>query len=74
MKGEGMKIKSIVFWLLWAGNNLTLQTVSGEDLEPGLGSLFGDDADDLVLLCQMLDSTVPQTEQMQLPTTSWSVC
>jgi hypothetical protein len=74
MKGEGMKIKSIVFWLLWAGNNLTLQTVSGEDLEPGLGSLFGDDADDLVLLCKMLDSTVPQTEQMQLPTTSWSVC
>ena len=35
-----MKIKSIVFWLLQAGNNLTSQTISGEDLEPGSGSVF----------------------------------
>ena len=69
-----MKIKTIVFWLLWVGNSLTLQTLSGEDLEPVSASLFPGDPDDLVLLCQTLDSTAPQKEQMQLATTltSWS--
>jgi len=69
-----MKIKTIVFWLLWVGNSLTLQTLSGEDLERVSASLFPGDADDLVLLCQTLDSTAPQKEQMQLATrlTSWS--
>ena len=64
-----MKIKTIVFWLLWVGNSLTLQTLSGEDLEPVSASLFPGDPDDLVLLCQTLDSTAPQKEQMQLATT-----
>jgi hypothetical protein len=45
-----MKIKTIVFWLLWVGNSLTLQTLSGEDLEPVSASLFPGDPDDLVLL------------------------
>ena len=69
-----MKIKTIVFWLLWVGNSLTLQTLSGEDLERVSASLFPGDPDDLVLLCQTLDSTAPQKEQMQLATrlTSWS--
>ena len=69
-----MKIKTIVFWLLWIANSLTLQTLSGEDLEPVSASLFPGDPDDLVLLCQTLDSTAPQKEQMQLATTltSWS--
>jgi hypothetical protein len=63
-----MKIKTIVFWILWVGNNLTLQTVSGEDLEPVSPSLFPGDLDDVALLCQTLDSTAPPKEQMQLAT------
>jgi hypothetical protein len=64
----GMKIKTIVFWILWVGNNLTLQTVSGEDLEFELSPLILDGPDDLVLLCQTLDSTSPQKEQEPLVT------
>jgi hypothetical protein len=29
-----MKIKTVVFWILWVGNSLTLQTVSGQDPDP----------------------------------------
>jgi hypothetical protein len=66
-----MKIKTVVFWILWVGNNLTSQTVSGE--ESALPPLFLDDPDDLVLLCQTLDSTAPQKEQVPLvtPLTRW---
>jgi hypothetical protein len=68
-----MKIKTIVFWILWVGNNLTLQTVSGEDLEFEMSPLILDGPDDLVLLCQTLDSTAPQKEQVPLVTsqTKW---
>jgi hypothetical protein len=61
-----MKIKTIVFWILWVGNNLTSQTVSGEDLEPLPQPLFPDGLDDAVLLCQTLDSTALPKEQVQL--------
>jgi hypothetical protein len=32
-----MKIKTVVFWILWMGNNLTLQTVGerNDPLHPG---------------------------------------
>lgn len=59
-----MKIKTVVFWILWAGNSLTLQTVSGEDLELVPPSSFPDDLDDVVLLCQTLGSSAPQKEQV----------
>lgn len=71
-----MKIKTIVFWILWVGNNLTLQTVSGEDLELVPPPLRPDDPDDVVLLCQTLGLTALQKEQVQqLATalTTWSV-
>jgi len=58
-----MKIKTIIFWILWVGNNLTLQTVSGEDLEPVSPPLFPDGSDDADLLCQTLGMTAPQMEQ-----------
>jgi hypothetical protein len=29
-----MKIKTLVFWILWVVNSLTLQTVSGQDPDP----------------------------------------
>ena len=64
-----MKIKTIVFWILWMGNNLTLQTVSGEDLEFELSPLILDGPDDLVLLCQTFGSSVRQKEQAPLVTT-----
>jgi len=70
-----MKVKTIVFWTLWVGNSFTLQSVSGEDLEPGSASLFpGELDDDVVFLCQTLDSAAPQQEKVQLITTatSWS--
>lgn len=68
-----MKIKTVVFWILWVGNNLTSQTVSGEDLEFMPSPLFLDGPDDLVLLCQTLDSAAPQKEQVPLvtPLTRW---
>jgi hypothetical protein len=69
-KQMGMKIKTIVFWILWMGNNLTSQTVSGEDLEFELSPLILDGPDDLVLLCQTLDSIAPQKEQVPLLVTS----
>jgi hypothetical protein len=70
-----MKIKTAVFWILWVGNNLTLQTVSGEDLEPVPPPLFPGDIDDVDLLCQTLDSSAPQKEQVQwaMAPTKWSV-
>lgn len=68
-KTIGMKIKTIVFWILWVGNNLTLQTVSGEDLELEQSPLILYGPDDLVLLCQTLDSTALQKEQVT-PVTS----
>jgi hypothetical protein len=49
-----MKIKTVIFWALWVGNNITLQTVSGDQLgleAPSPPSLTGW-IDDLVLLCQ----------------------
>ena len=74
-KTIGMKIKTIVFWILWVGNNLTLQTVSGEDLELEQSPLILYGPDDLVLLCQTLDSTALQKEQVtlvRLQTKWWS--
>jgi hypothetical protein len=73
-KTNWMKIKTVVFWILWVGNNLTLQTVSGEDLEPVSPSLFPGGLDDVDLLCQTLGSSAPQKEQVQLATalTRWS--
>ena|SRR2546428_1171661 len=61
-----MKIKTIVFWILWVGNNLTLQTISGEDLEPVSPPLFPGGLDDLDLLCQTLGLTAPHKEQQQV--------
>jgi hypothetical protein len=29
-----MKIKTVVFWILWVGNDLTLQTVGEQNLDP----------------------------------------
>jgi len=29
-----MKIKTVVFWILWVGNDLTLQTVREQNLDP----------------------------------------
>jgi hypothetical protein len=72
-KTNGMKIRTIVFWILWVGNNLTLQTVSGEDLELEQSPLILYGPDDLVLLCQTLDSTAPQKDEVPLvtPLTRW---
>jgi hypothetical protein len=73
-KQIGMKIKTIVFWILWAGNSLTLQTVSGEDLEL-VPPLCPDGPDDVVLLCQTLGLTaLPKEQVQQLATTltRWS--
>lgn len=58
-----MKIKTIVFWVLWVGNNLTSQTVIGDNLEPAPPSLFPDDLDDVELLCQTPGLSAPQNEQ-----------
>ena len=69
-----MKIKTIVFWVLWLGNNLTLQTVNGEDLELVSPPLFPGDLGDAVLLCQTLASSAPQKEVVQfgIKLTGWA--
>ena len=61
-----MKIKTIVFWVLWVGNNLTSQTVIGDSLERVRRYLFPDDLDDVDLLCQTLGLSAPQNEQEQV--------
>ena len=74
-KTNWMKIKTLVFWILWMGNSLTLQTVSGEDLELVLPPLCPDDPDDVVLLCQTLGLTDRQKEKVQqfaTAPTGWS--
>jgi hypothetical protein len=69
-----MKIKTVVFWILWVGNNLALQTVGGEDLELVSPPLFPDSPDDADLLCQTVASRVPQKEMVQFAPTlaRWS--
>jgi hypothetical protein len=61
-----MKIKTIIFWILWVGNSLTLQTVSGDDFDPIPPPLIPGDLDDVDLLCQTLGSSAPEKEQLQL--------
>ena len=60
-----MKIKTIVFWILWVGNSLTLQTVSGDILELVPAPLCPDNPDDVVLLCQSSGLNAPPKEQIQ---------
>jgi hypothetical protein len=47
-----MKIKTVIFWTLWVGNNLTLQSVNGDYSEPASQPLFPDDFEDTLLLCR----------------------
>jgi len=33
---DQMKIKTVVFWILWVGNDLILQTIREQDPDPAL--------------------------------------
>jgi hypothetical protein len=69
-----MKIKTIIFWILWLGNNLAVQTVSGDDFEFVWPPLFPDGLYNEVLSCQTVGSIAPPNEQVQLATAliKWS--
>ena len=58
-----MKIKTVVFWIMWVGNDLTLQTV--RDLDPASPPSFPSRLDDADLATQALDLTAPQKEEVQ---------
>jgi hypothetical protein len=61
-----MKIKTLVFWILWVGNSVTLQTANGEDLEPVSPPLFSGDFEDVDLLCQTPGWNTQQKEHEQV--------
>ena len=58
-----MKIKSVVFWILWIGNDLTVQTAKNPDPVPPPS--FPSHLDDADLVSQALGLTAPQKEQVQ---------
>ncbi|MFZ3374897.1 MAG: hypothetical protein WA183_05040 [Chthoniobacterales bacterium] len=44
-----MKIKTLVFWILWVENSLTLQTVSGQNSDSASAFSFSRHLDDVDL-------------------------
>ena len=59
-----MKIKTLVFWILWVGNSLTLQTVSGQDPNPASSPSVPSRLDDVDLISQVFGLTAAQKEQV----------
>jgi hypothetical protein len=60
-----MKIKTVVFWILWVGNDLTSQTIREQNPDPASPPFFPSRLDDADLVSQTLGLTAPQKEQMQ---------
>ena len=58
-----MKIKTVVFWILWVGNDLTVQTAENPD--PASPLSFPSRLDDADLVSQALGLTATQKEQVQ---------
>jgi hypothetical protein len=59
-----MKIKTVVFWILWVGNDLTLQTVGEQNPDPASPLSFPSRLDDADLVSQALGLTATQKEQV----------
>jgi hypothetical protein len=60
-----VKIKTVVFWILWVGNDLTLQTVGEQSPDFASRPSFPSRLDDADLVSQALGLTAPQKEQVQ---------
>ncbi len=60
-----MKIKTVVFWILWVGNDLTLQTVGEQNPDPASPPSFPSRLDDADLVSQALGLTAAQKEQVR---------
>jgi hypothetical protein len=60
-----MKIKTLIFWILWVGNNLTLQTASGENVPVISPLLCPGGFDDVILLCETRDPAVRSKHSLQ---------
>jgi hypothetical protein len=60
-----MKIKTVVFWILWVGNDLTSQTIREQNPDPASPPFFPSRLDDADLVSQALGLTAPQKEQVQ---------
>ena len=60
-----MKIKTVVFWILWVGNDLTLQTVGEQSPDRASPPSFPSRLDDADLVSQALGLTAAQKEQVR---------
>jgi hypothetical protein len=60
-----MKIKTVVFWILWVGTDLILQTVREQNPNPASPPSFPSRLNDVDLVSQALDLTATQKEQVQ---------
>jgi hypothetical protein len=58
-----MKIKNVVFLILWVGNSLTLRTISGQDPGPASPPSFPSRLDHVDLVSQAFRVTAAQKEQ-----------
>jgi hypothetical protein len=58
-----MKIKTVVFSILWVGNSFTLRTISGQDPGPASPPSFPSRLDDVDLVSQAFRVTAAQKEQ-----------
>ena len=57
-----MKIKTVVFWILWVGNDLISQTVREQDPEPASPPSFPSRCDDIDLPAAILKELSDQAE------------
>jgi hypothetical protein len=57
-----MKIKTVVFWILWVGNDFILQTIRERDPEPASPPSFPSHCDDIDLPAAILKELSDQAE------------
>jgi hypothetical protein len=57
-----MKIKTVVFWILWVGNDFTLQTIGERDPEPASPPSFPSRRNDIDLPAAILKELSDQAE------------
>ena len=60
-----MKIKTVVFWILWVGNDLTLQRFGEQSPDRASPPSFPSRLDDADLVSQALGLTAAQKEQVR---------
>jgi hypothetical protein len=60
-----MKIKTVIFWILWVGNDLTLQTVREQNPDPPSPPPVPNRIDDLDPVSQKSGLIAVQKEQME---------